>query len=85
MARKKDENQTAFSSLQELLRRDAERDGIALAPIPPEEKDSKAVAAGRLGGCKGGRARAQKLSPKRRKEIAKRAAETRWGGSRKRS
>lgn len=34
--------------------------------------------AGRLGGLKGGIARANKLSPKRRKEIAKKAAQTRW-------
>ena len=45
MARRKDENQTAFSTLEELLRRDAERDGIPVPPIPPEEKDPKAVKA----------------------------------------
>jgi hypothetical protein len=33
---------------------------------------------GRKGGLKGGKARADKLSAKRRKEIAKTAAETRW-------
>ena len=43
-----------------------------------EGKNPAAVALGRLGGLKGGKARAQKLSPKKRKEIAKRAAETRW-------
>lgn len=43
------------------------------------EKNPAAVALGRLGGLKGGRARAEKLSAKRRKEIAKKAAETRWG------
>lgn len=78
MAKKKDENQTAFSSLQELLRRDAERDGKPLPPMPAEEKDAKAVAAGMLGGLKGGRVRAQKLSAKKRKEIAKKASWLRW-------
>jgi hypothetical protein len=78
MARKKDENQAAFSSLQELLRRDAERDGTIIPPSPPEEKDPKAVAAGRLGGLKGGKVRAEKLSPKRRKKIAEKAAKARW-------
>jgi len=78
MARRKDENQTAFSNLEELLRRDAERDGIPVPPIPPEEKDAKAVRAGRLGGLKGGKARAAKLSPRKRKEIARKAAESRW-------
>lgn len=34
--------------------------------------------AGRLGGLKGGQARANSLSPERRREIAKKAAEKRW-------
>ena len=43
-----------------------------------EEPESQQVAAGRLGGLKGGKARASKLSAKRRKEIAKKAAQARW-------
>ena len=49
---------------------------------PSEEKPEKnpaAVALGRLGGLKGGKARAEKLSAKKRKEIAQKAAKTRWG------
>ncbi|MCA9466879.1 MAG: hypothetical protein KC643_15750 [Nitrospira sp.] len=42
------------------------------------EKNPAAVALGRLGGLKGGKARAEKLSPKKRSEIAKKAAESRW-------
>lgn len=42
------------------------------------EKNPAAVALGRLGGLKGGTARAKSLSAKRRKEIAKKAADTRW-------
>ena len=42
-------------------------------------KNPAAVTLGRLGGLKGGRARADKLSPERRKEIAKKAASARWG------
>ena len=38
-----------------------------------------AVALGRQGGLKGGKARAAKLSAKRRKAIAKQAAIARWG------
>jgi len=38
-----------------------------------------AVALGRQGGLKGGKARAAKLSAKRRKAIAKKAAIARWG------
>lgn len=41
-------------------------------------KNPATVALGRLGGLKGGRARAAKLSPKRRVEIAKKAALARW-------
>jgi hypothetical protein len=41
-------------------------------------KNQAAVALGRLGGKKGGKARAAKLSPERRKAIAKKAAAARW-------
>lgn len=37
-----------------------------------------AAALGRLGGLKGGPARAKKLSPKKRRQIAKKAANARW-------
>lgn len=43
-----------------------------------ESKNPAAVALGRLGGLKGGKARAEKLSSKRRIEIAKTAAMARW-------
>jgi hypothetical protein len=43
-----------------------------------KEKNPAAVALGRLGGLKGGKARAEKLSPERRAEIAKKAAAKRW-------
>lgn len=42
------------------------------------EKDAKAVSRGKLGGPSGGRARAPKLTPVQRAEIAKVAAHTRW-------
>jgi hypothetical protein len=42
------------------------------------DKNPAAVALGRLGGLKGGRARADKLSPEERHELAKRAAAARW-------
>jgi hypothetical protein len=45
---------------------------------PPSEKNPHAVALGRLGGKKGGKARAEKLTPEQRKEIAKKAARARW-------
>lgn len=45
----------------------------------PLEKNPAAVALGRLGGLKGGKARAEALSAKKRKEIAQKAAQARWG------
>lgn len=48
-------------------------------PTPEEQgKDPAAVSLGRRGGLKGGKARAASMTPKRRAEIAKKAAETRW-------
>lgn len=48
-------------------------------PDEQPEKNPAAVALGRMGGLKGGKARAEKLSKARRSEIAKKAAEARWG------
>jgi hypothetical protein len=47
----------------------------------PPAKDPERVARGKLGGAKGGKLRAEKLSPERRSEIARKAAATRWGSS----
>ncbi len=43
-----------------------------------EDKNPAAVALGRLGGLKGGPARAAKLTTKKKKQIAKKAARVRW-------
>lgn len=43
-----------------------------------DAKDSAAVDLGRRGGLVGGRARAEKLSPEQRSEIARKAAAARW-------
>ncbi len=50
-------------------------------PQPEDNRDPAAVALGRKGGLKGGRARADKLTAERRSEIARQAAKTRWSGS----
>lgn len=54
-------------------------------PKPTEEPidpiKAAAAALGRLGGLKGGKARAEKLTPEQRKAIAKKAAEARWNKS----
>jgi hypothetical protein len=52
--------------------------GNAEEPTQEPAKNPHAQALGRLGGLKGGKARAAKLSAKKRKEIAKKAAEARW-------
>jgi hypothetical protein len=56
---------------------------LSVGEAPPEDdpdegKNPAAVALGRLGGAKGGKARAAKLSATRRKAIAKKAAAARW-------
>jgi hypothetical protein len=45
---------------------------------PVDGKNPAAVALGRLGGLKGGKARAASLTAKKRSEIAKKAAKARW-------
>ncbi len=45
---------------------------------PDEGKDPAAVALGRKGGLKGGRARAAKMTPEQRSEAARVAAKARW-------
>lgn len=63
-----DEVKSAFDILQRV---------IAATEDKPE-KNPAAVALGRLGGLKGGKARAKALSAKKRSEIARKAAEKRW-------
>jgi hypothetical protein len=47
---------------------------------PPEDtRDPAAVALGRKGGLKGGKARAERMTPEQRSESARRAARARWG------
>jgi hypothetical protein len=46
--------------------------------IPEQAKNPAAVALGRLGGLKGGKARAASMSAAKRKQIAKDAAKKRW-------
>jgi len=75
----RDVNQLAASIVDEATSEEPE-------PVEPTsdvapEKNAAAVALGRLGGLKGGNARAAKLSPEERSDIAKRAAAKRWGKS----
>lgn len=69
MAKKKYEpNITPFSIVQQVTGENEK----------PPEKNPAAVALGRLGGLKGGKARALRLNKKERTEIAKKAAAARW-------
>jgi len=45
------------------------------------EPESRQAVAGRAGGLKGGHTRADRLTPERRAEIAKKAAQARWRSS----
>jgi hypothetical protein len=65
-----DLNQTAFRIMQQST-------GQAAPPTAPA-KNPAAVALGRLGGLKGGKARAANLSKKERYAIASKAASARW-------
>lgn len=58
-------------------------DQIITASESVQTKNPAAVALGRLGGLKGGKARKDALSPERRKEIARKAAESRWKAKKK--
>jgi hypothetical protein len=66
-----DLNQGAFNIVQQAI-------GEADLTANEAKKNPAAVALGRLGGLKGGKARALKLTPERRSEIARLAAEKRW-------
>ena len=72
--RPRDPNQLAFQVVGELTG--------TLEPLPPERagppKNPAAVALGKLGGSKGGKTRAARLSPEQRREIAQKAARKRW-------
>jgi hypothetical protein len=44
----------------------------------PKTSETQAQVSGRKGGLKGGNARASRLSPEQRSEIARKAAQARW-------
>ena len=56
---------------------------VVPGPMRPLKPKMSKKYAGRLGGLKGGHARAQSLSSEKRREIAKKAAEARWSGKQK--
>jgi hypothetical protein len=82
MARKKKRDYdfaiTAFNVVQKATGQ-AEQESEQPKPELADGKNPHAVALGRLGGLKGGKARFEKLTPKQRTEIAQKAAQARWG------
>ena len=72
--RPRDLNQLAARLVDE-----ATSDDPAPEPVDPDAgKDPAAVALGRRGGLKGGKARAERMTPEERSEAARRAARARW-------
>lgn len=70
-----DENQIAARILREAT---GGAGGSERPKKADKTKNPAAVELGRLGGLKGGKARAAKLSKKKRSEIARKAAKARW-------
>lgn len=73
-----DLNQTAFNIVQQSTGQPIGESNPSFSLEKAATKNPAAVALGRLGGLKGGKARAAALSAKERKEIAKKAAQKRW-------
>lgn len=71
----RDTNQLAHKVLQMAIGEDVE------AQKPDDGKDPAAVALGRKGGLKGGKARWKGVPAKKRKELARKAARARWKSS----
>lgn len=72
--RPRDINELALQIVEEAT----EESPSAPEPDPDEGKDPAAVALGRKGGLKGGKARAAKMTPEERSEAARKAARARW-------
>lgn len=81
--KREDSSQAAHRILETIIEKteaDAPADDAPPMEITPEMR-AAAAAFGRMGGKLGGPARAAKLSPKKRSDIAKKAAAARWGKS----
>ncbi|MFA5079056.1 MAG: histone H1 [Dehalococcoidia bacterium] len=78
MARKKCDSDFAVTSFRVVDQVIKDTETIEIETIQYEGKNPHAVALGKLGGSKGGKIRAAKLTPEQRKEIAQKAARKRW-------
>jgi hypothetical protein len=78
--RPRDLNQRAASTVARATGEEPEN-APEETPVPEptaEERHAAAVALGRLGGKRGGPARAKKMTPEERSESARKAAQARW-------
>ncbi len=78
MARKKKKDHDFAVNAFRVVQEATEEKEPQEQPQLVDGKNPHAVALGRLGGLKGGKARTEKLTPEQRKEIARKAAEKRW-------
>lgn len=67
-----------ISQLAKMIVDEATNEEPTTAPDDQPEKNKAAQELGRIGGKKGGKARAGKLTPEERKAIAQKAAKARW-------
>jgi hypothetical protein len=82
--RPRDPNELAHQVFLESIGEAPKYDPSKETPTAPDpSKNPHAVALGRLGGLKGGAARAAKLAPRKRSQIAAKAAKARWGNKTK--
>jgi len=73
-----DRSRSRSTDVNELGKRLVEEATGQVPRTDPPEKDPAAVALGRKGGLKGGKARAAKLTAEERSEAARKAAAARW-------
>jgi hypothetical protein len=73
--KKEDFNERAADILKHATDEEPEKES---EPKTDDGKDPAAVALGRKGGLKGGKARAKNMTPKERSEAARKAAKARW-------
>ncbi len=76
--RKKREHDFSITALRVVQEATGQSEPESEKPTTEKAKRFDPVALGHLGGLKGGKARAEKLTPEQRKEIAKKAAQARW-------
>lgn len=81
---RRDVAEIARANLEQLIGEKLTGDPLDKPAVPeqPDTRNPHAVAMSKLGASKGGKARAAKLSSKKRGEIAKKAARARWGTGR---